>query len=153
MIKLTLPLIVTMAILFWGAKKRQWAVAATMRRSMKRVTTGLKAMTPRTPHKMTFSPIEKSRNRKDSFGGGAALLHKKNPNPATSQLERSEKGSTPSESSSSYTATVTANGGKAEAGGNGNGKKSRPVPPRVQVPQSRFEMESPKTPMCEFPVL
>jgi hypothetical protein len=145
MTKLNLPFTVTMAILFWGAKKRQWAVAATMRRSMKRVTTGLKAMTPRTPHKMTFSPIEKSRNRKDSFGGGAALLHKKNPNPT--QIER-EKGSTPSESSS-YVATVTANGAGNEVSSGGSGKKTRPVPPRVQVPQSRFEMESPKTPMCK----
>jgi hypothetical protein len=72
-----------MAILFWGAKRRQWAVAETIRRSVKRVGTGLKNLTPRTPHKMTFSPIEKRR------AGGAA--RKERPVPPRVQVPDNKK--------------------------------------------------------------
>jgi hypothetical protein len=47
------------AVLFWQAKKRQWTVRETLRRSTKRVATGLKGLaTPITPHRMTFSPTK-----------------------------------------------------------------------------------------------
>lgn len=121
-----------------------------MRRSVRRVTTGLKAMTPRTPHKMTFSPIEKK--RAGSFGDG--LLHKNNNNrtaaAAAAPPERSRARDMEKAAPAAAATTVTA-GSRSESPDSApmvpGKKKQRPTPPRVQVPQSKFEMDSPKTPM------
>lgn len=145
---------VTTAVLFWGAKKRQWAVAATMRRSVRRVTTGLKeAMTPRTPHKMTFSPIvEKRRPRRGGSFGDGLLAGSKDHNNGQGQ-----QGSWQGEEGMAGPARGNLEKGQAAErvvrdesadGGQGQGrKKQRPSPARVQVPESKFEMDSPKTPM------
>lgn len=140
-----------MAILFWGAKKRQWAVAETMRRSVRRVTTGLKNLTPRTPHKMTFSPIEKRR----AGDIGDELLKSK-----TGKSRARMGGRDMEKMGAAGGAGITVVTTQGRAGSDGSlekplpqtgsavgGKKQRPVPPRVQVPKSKFEMESPKTPM------
>lgn len=142
----------TTAILFWGAKKRQWAVAETMRRSVRRVTTGLKAMTPRTPHKMTFSPIEK--RRAGSFGDG--LLGSKNKGTGGGFGGGSRPGGRDLEKAAAVSAGAStrdvSRGESVDAvppmAQHGEGRsKPRPMPPRVQVPSSKFEMDSPKTPM------
>lgn len=124
-----------------------------MRRSVRRVTTGIKAMTPRTPHKMTFSPVEK-RRRADSFGDG--LLHGSNNKrsavaaaaPTARNARDLEKGG--AAPTSTHNVKVWSEGAEnVPVGGQrpAPGGKSRPVPPRVQVPASKFEMDSPKTPM------
>ena len=140
---------VTMAILFWGAKKRHWAVADTMRRSVRRVTTGLKNLTPRTPHKMTFSPIEK--RRAGDIGNGLLLKKATTGKPYNDSgkmgrdVEKLAGGASASNESfvkppmavNQYQVTVE-----------GGVRKQRPVPPKVQVPgNTKFEVESPKTPM------
>jgi hypothetical protein len=147
-----------MAILFWGAKRRQWAVAETIRRSVKRVGTGLKNLTPRTPHKMTFSPIEKRR----AGGAGDELLLQQQK--SRNKISRSggmrdvEKfaaaavaSSTRQGSNESFVKQqeVPLGGPNTWAGGN-VAKKERPVPPRVQVPGNQkqvVESPTPKTPM------
>lgn len=123
-----------------------------MRRSVRRVTTGLKAMTPRTPHKMTFSPIEK--RRAGSFGDG--LLGKKNNGPRNGgrDLEKAGTGTSTRDASRGESVDVVPpmaqqlRPGEQQQMQQGQGrKKPRPTPPRVQVPSSKFEMDSPKTPM------
>jgi hypothetical protein len=141
---------VTTAVLFWGAKKRQWAVADTMRRSVRRVTTGLKAMTPRTPHKMTFSPIEK-RRAGSSFGDG--LIGSKNKNKSKSKSKRPGQETRLGPESAAVSSKRDIEKGPyaaVEASETSTGqsrKQQRPLPPKVQVPASKFEMDSPKTPM------
>jgi hypothetical protein len=126
---------VSTAVLFYVSKKRQWEVAARLRRSVKRVGTGLtKVMTPRTPHKMTFSPIEKSRNG----SGGHALLSR-----SPDRQGRDGRGQVEKELPAVREERADGNGLEPESGT----KTKRPTPPPVQVPQSKFEMDSPKTPL------
>lgn len=139
-----------MAILFWGAKKRQWAVAETMRRSVKRVTTGLKTLTPRTPHKMTFSPIEK---RKAGDIGDDLLLYNNKSSSNKMPMRYTEK-STGANAAAVVVGTKQGSNESLDGGQGvqgqvaGNGRKQRPVPPRVQVPRNNnSQIESPKTPM------
>ncbi|ETN39411.1 uncharacterized protein HMPREF1541_05634 [Cyphellophora europaea CBS 101466] len=137
---------VTTAILFWGAKKRQWAVAETMRRSVRRVTSGLKAMTPRTPHKMTFSPIEK--RRAGSFGDGLIQNQQRTPVPRSSNRDGVEQEkSRPSVAAGLRSGSNDSVPIMQQAQVPGKKQRQQPPPPRVQVPQSKFEMDSPKTPM------
>lgn len=46
--------LVTLAVLFYLAKKRQWQIRKTIRRT---ATKAVRAMTPRTPAKMNFGPL------------------------------------------------------------------------------------------------
>jgi hypothetical protein len=152
---------VTMMILFWGAKKRQWKIKEGLRKSARKVSSAVKAVTtPLTPKKMTFSPILEKKNR-----GVDKFIKAKRDMPSTRLQKAPGQGQT-------YTATVTGNsrdlekglpdGGsvKVIAGGGDKSESSslsgpaqvkkdrkRPRPPSVSIPSSAFEMESPKTPM------
>ena len=97
---------------------------------------------------MTFSPIEKQRS--PSFNDH--LLHKNKPN-----HDRAEEGAVRHGTPEKTLSSVREEGrdGSMEdvsltgkGSGVGGGRKSkRPTPPAVQVPQSKFEMDSPKTPL------
>jgi hypothetical protein len=158
---LTFETTVTMMILFWGAKKRQWKIKEGLRKSARKVSSAVKAVTtPLTPKKMTFSPVLEKKDRDDKF------MKPKRDIPSTRLQKQPGQGST-------YTATVTGNsrdlekglpdGGsvRVTAGGDRSESSSlhgpaqikkdrkRPRPPSVSIPSSAFEMESPKTPMWQ----
>jgi hypothetical protein len=150
-----------MMILFWGAKKRQWKIKEGLRKSARKVSSAVKAVTtPLTPKKMTFSPILEKKDRGDN-----KFIKAKRDIPSTTLQKGPGQGQT-------YTATVTGNSRDLEKGlpdggsvlvvaGGGDKSESsslsgpaqakkdrkRPRPPSVSIPSSAFEMESPKTPM------
>jgi hypothetical protein len=146
---------VTMAVLFFTAKKRQWTMKETLRRSAKKVGTAVKAVTtPLTPKKMTFSPIE-TRQRNE------AALKKANDElsrPLTSEKAKRQASRSLSSSGSRRdlekglpepTVKVVVKDEKDSTTGERPEKKDkkRPRPPSVSIPSSAFEMDSPKTPM------
>jgi hypothetical protein len=161
---------VVTAVLFYLSKKRQWELASKVRGSIRRVGTGIaKAMTPRTPHKMTFSPIEK--RRKGSEGIDLVKTHKSSsspprgrdaekagptktynvtvsggPSPPSSQHSRSQSQSR----SASHSRGLSLNTDIEMQSSGRTGakiKEKKPLPTAVQVPQSRFDHDSPKTPI------
>ena len=156
--------VVTM-ILFYLSKKRQWRLRERARGSLRRVGTGLqKVMTPRTPHKMTFSPIEKKRSE--------PLLHGQARAPSLSPRRGRDLEKALPETSKTYTAVVSGpvpvqshsrgpsqNRGASHSRGLSLNtdvsmggrtgqkiKEKKPIPVPVDAPQSKFEMDSPKTP-------
>jgi hypothetical protein len=159
---LTVVLLGTTAILFFLAKKRQWKIKEGLRRSASKVKSAVKAVTtPITPKRMTFSPIEKRSNRaarvqemrKHQHAAPEGLGIKAD---VSGQGERDlgldvEKGVP-----SSAVAVVSGGGdhdSKAKEGQKTESKsdstrgKDKPRPPKVEIPPSAFEMDSPKTPM------
>lgn len=127
-------------------------------------------MTPRTPHKMTFSPIEK--RRKGSEGIDLVKTHKSSsslprgrdvektgptktynvtisggpPPPPSLQHSRSQSQSR----SASHNRGLSLNTDIEMQDGGRTGakiKEKKPLPSIVQVPQSRFDHDSPKTPI------
>jgi hypothetical protein len=114
-----------------------------MRSSIKRVGTGLqRVMTPRTPHKMTFSPVLEKRNR----NGSAAVLLDDRDDPKKSM--GSERGRSDREKGLETVNEEGRSGSQSSGEGHKGGKNGRrPAPPPVTVPQSKFEMDSPKTPL------
>ena len=150
---------VTMAVLFFMAKRRQWTMKETLRRSARKVSSAVRAVTtPLTPKKMTFSPINaKQRNE--------ALLKKANDEITRSRADarKSEKqrpqGSRSQPSSGSdrdlekgIPASAIKAEAKSEMGSTAEEKpaekdRKRPRPPSLSIPSSAFEMDSPKTPM------
>lgn len=155
---------VSLATLFYISKRRQWRLAETLRRSVKRVGTGLsRVMTPRTPHKMTFSPMlsssEKQRN-KHRNGSSTVLIDERDrlQSPDRSgnvhgngRKERggertAEKGlSTVNEENRN--SSPSSQRSSSQDAQSGRKSKRPPPPPPVTVPQSKFEMDSPKTPL------
>ncbi|KAK5443510.1 hypothetical protein LTS15_010655 [Exophiala xenobiotica] len=153
----------TTAILFFLAKKRQWKIKEGLRRSASKVKSAVKAVTtPITPKRMTFSPIERRNNRaarvqqmrKHQHAAPEGLGIKAD---VSGQGERDlgldvEKGVP-----SSAVAVVSGGGGehdskakegqKTESKSDSTRGKDKPRPPKVEIPPSAFEMDSPKTPM------
>jgi hypothetical protein len=146
-----------MTTLFFLAKKRQWTMKETIRRSARKVSSAVKAVTtPITPKRMTFSPVErrqrnevalKKANDELSWTKSAAGVKEK-------QKERAGRSDSPSSSSDrdvekGLPESAVKVESKDEAGGERTTKKDkkRPRPPSVSIPSSAFEMDSPKTPM------
>ncbi|EXJ54121.1 hypothetical protein A1O7_09458 [Cladophialophora yegresii CBS 114405] len=144
-----------MTTLFFLAKKRQWTMKETIRRSARKVGSAVKAVTtPITPKKMTFSPVEK-RQRNE------VALKKANDELARSgakekQRERAQRSDSASSSSDrdvekglpDSAVKIEAKAGTDDSGERtGKKDKRRPRPPSVSIPSSAFEMDSPKTPM------
>ncbi len=150
----------TAAILFFLAKKRQWKIKEGLRRSASKVKSAVKAVTtPITPKRMTFSPIEK-RNR----GHGQEMT--KHPAPEGLGIKADVSGRESDRDlekgvPSSGVAVVSGGGGGGGGGDRDSKTKEGPKPrskndgkgkdklrpPKVEIPPSAFEMDSPKTPM------
>lgn len=138
------------AVLFFLAKKRQWKISEGLRRSARRMTNAVKAVaTPLTPKKMTFafSPVEKRR-----VVGVDEENKLKRPRRGRAG-ERTTGAVTDLEKDGSVPAAVTVvAGGEVDGLADGDGvedvaKKDKRRPPRVDIPPSVFDMDSPKTPM------
>jgi len=148
---------ITMAVLYYGAKKRQWKVKENIRRSARKVTNGVKAvMSPLTPKKMTFSPIETRQRGDESFKRANEKLSKSRP--GNVKKEKEQQNRDPSSSSSNRdlekgvpvtTVRVEPQDDTSSTQETAGPKKDRrrPRPPSVTIPSSAFEMDSPKTPM------
>ncbi|KIW63253.1 hypothetical protein PV04_10115 [Phialophora macrospora] len=148
---------VTMTTLFFLAKKRQWTMKETIRRSARKVSSAVKAVTtPITPKRMTFSPVEKrQRNEAALKKANDEILRSKS---AAGAKEKQKERTSRSDSSSSSSDRDVEKGlpdsavkveSRDETGGTSTTKKDkkRPRPPSVSIPSSAFEMDSPKTPM------
>lgn len=141
-----------MTVLFFMAKKRQWKIKESLRRSARKVTSAVKAVTsPITPKRMTFAPIG---NRKHT-ARSADLSKRVNEQGKSNQKEGKSSGSRSSsendlekglpESTVKVKEKVTSEAeGEGERAPKG---KRKPKPPQVNIPPSSFEMDSPKTPM------
>ena len=163
--------IVSLMALWYVSMKRQWTKTETIRKSMKKVVEVIK--TPKTPKimtlsprtKTTFSPVEK---RCAGSSGQNLIGGSRSPSPPAKdertssrtrdetlghspprQVRDAEKAAdglavrelTPSYNHSRNTSTQSQSGdGK---------KKVRPTPPTLTVPQSKFDMDSPKTPLWQ----
>lgn len=124
-----------------------------MRRSARRVASAVKTVaTPRTPHKMTFSPIEKKRpgslTRKNKKTAGEAVevvqasretASKTRPAVVTKNAGAEKDAAV---RSSTYVVSVVAAEGEAKTK-----PQKKAAPPNVAIPTSSFEFESPKTPV------
>ncbi|KAH0829457.1 hypothetical protein FOPE_10686 [Fonsecaea pedrosoi] len=147
---------VTMTVLFFLAKKRQWKIKESIRRSARKVTSAVKAVaTPITPKKMTFSPVEKRRRMEDTLKNANNQLLQSKPNmtngkDATGGSRSSSTGSgldlEKGLSDGAVRVEPTGDNGSVKAKSKKKDRK-RPRPPSVTIPSSAFEMDSPKTPM------
>lgn len=132
---LTFPVI--LAVLFYLAKKRQWKVRQTIRRTTTRV---VRAMTPRTPAKMNFgsSPRSPSAN-KQAFGEkNKKAKHgdvEKGFQSIDQQLLRSSEDSQKQKQQH----------GRNTSDADTNKKLPKPKP-TIAVPRSELEIDSPKSP-------
>ena len=143
-----------MSVLFFTAKRRQWTMKETIRRSARKVTNVARAVvTPLTPKKMTFSLEErKQRNEQSLKRANDELLRTK------VQATKSEKGKDQASRRQSASSsdrdlekglpesavTVEAKSAEEQLG---EKKEKRRPPPNVRIPSSAFEMDSPKTPV------
>lgn len=129
---------VTLTVLFYLAKKRQWQVRATIRRTTTRV---VRAMTPRTPH-FTFPrsprPDQQSHESKQR-GAKRDRDVEKGFVSIAEQLERSSEEES------------TKQNGPEHKRNQSDGDKKLPKPkPTINVPGSAFEVESPlKSPLWQ----
>jgi len=139
----------TTAVLFFLAKKRQWKIKEGLRRSARRVTSAVKAVTtPLTPKKMTFSPIERKMHNAET----ASKLKKANSMHRAESMKRQpsrqardvEKG-LPDVAVKVESQRTSDESSKTPLPRRES--KSRPRPPNVKIPVSAFEMDSPKTPV------
>ena len=145
-----------MAVLFFMAKKRQWTLKETIRRSTRKVTSGVKAvMTPLTPKKMTFSPIEKRQRADDSLKRANDQISRSKSDAAKNEKRQQIRDQSSSSSNRDLEKGLPASAVKVESKVNNDSthqpgvKKDRKKPqlPNVTIPSSAFEMDSPKTPM------
>ncbi|OAP55967.1 hypothetical protein AYL99_10119 [Fonsecaea erecta] len=155
-VSLVVVLGAAMTILFYLAKKRQWKIKESLRRSARKVGNVVKAVTtPITPKKMTFSPIEKRRRTEHALKRANDQLP---PSKSTVTSEKeAESGSRSPSTGSSRDLEKGLRGGAVDVEskwGNdsvqvkaGKKDKKRPRPPSVTIPSSAFEMDSPNTPM------
>ncbi|KAK4945718.1 hypothetical protein LTR10_015066 [Elasticomyces elasticus] len=144
-VSVVVVLVGTIAVLFFLAKKKQWKIAEGLRRSARRVTSAVKAVaTPLTPKKMTFtfSPVEKRRVAGDEDGPFNGLDGRTGAKMRINTADLEKGDSVPV----SVTPVVA---GEDRTGGDGvrESKKEKKRPPKVEIPNSVFEMDSPKTPM------
>ena len=129
--------LVVLAILFYLAKKRQWKVRQTIRRTTTKV---VRAMTPRTPAKMTFGSPK-------SPGPGATTFSDKGRK--TQKTRDVEKGfqSIDQQMRSSEESQVALKQKTQHSRSESDTNKKLPKPkPTIDVPSSHFEMDSPKSP-------
>ncbi|OAL24051.1 hypothetical protein AYO22_05932 [Fonsecaea multimorphosa] len=145
-----------MAVLFYLAKKRQWKIKESIRRSARKVTSAVKAVTtPLTPKKMTFSPVEKRRRMEDTLRKAKEQLP-----PSNSSVANEKEAGSGSRSSSTGSSRDLEKGlpdcaVSVEPKGDYDSvmvkaekkDRKRPRPPSVTIPSSAFEMDSPKTPL------
>jgi hypothetical protein len=142
---------VASAVLFFRAKKRQWTVREELRRSARRVTRAVKAVaTPRTPKKMTFALAERKGNHHAGHSAdpsGMADTRRSEP-PPQKQLRPGlgldlEKGLP----ESAVTLVNSVDPGRTSSNTSNVDKAKKPRPPKVDIPTSAFEMDSPRTPV------
>ncbi|OCT54173.1 hypothetical protein CLCR_00321 [Cladophialophora carrionii] len=150
---------VTMTTLFFLAKKRQWTMKETIRRSARKVSSAVKAVTtPMTPKKMTFSSIEKRQRNEVALKKANDELSRSLSATGTKEKKQKERAARGDSSSSSSDrdvekglpdSAVKIESKRDEIDGERITKKDkrRPRPPSVSIPSSAFEMDSPKTPM------
>ncbi|KIW26077.1 uncharacterized protein PV07_09205 [Cladophialophora immunda] len=155
-VSLVVVLGATMTVLFYLAKKRQWKIKDSIRRSARKVTSAVKAVaTPLTPKKMTFPAVENKRQKGDTLKKANDQLLQ-----STSNVTVEKEGASGSRSSSrrsgrdlekglpdgAVKVESTEDNDSIEAkSGKKDGKRQRPS--SVSIPSSAFEMDSPKTPM------
>lgn len=149
-------------ILFYKAQKRQWTMKEQLRHTGHTVKT---AFTPRTPKQMTFSPVERER----AGSSGRSLISSlptpsppMKPEPVSSRTRDETLGHHPSRpvhdaEKAAYLPTTRELTSKHSHNRNLSSqsqiekarKAGKPLPPSLQVPQSKFEMDSPKTPIWQ----
>ena len=148
---------VTMTVLFFLAKKRQWKIKEGLRRSARKVTSAVKAVTsPLTPKKMTFSPIERKQRNEDTLKRANSQISRSKPDGGR-KAEQEGKSRTPSSGNErdlekglrDVTIKVETKTDSDSTQGQQPARKDRkrPRPPSVTIPSSAFEMDSPKTPV------
>lgn len=160
----------TTAVLFYLAKKRQWKIKEGLRKSASKVKSAVKAVTtPITPKRMTFSPIEnKGRGRVERTGStrkglGIRAVDKdrdrdleKGASVAQVAPARLARGDSSDSRQDESVKEIERKGGKTEKHDERENSKSdvvrnagkeKPRPPKVNIPPSAFEIDSPKTPM------
>ncbi|KIX04012.1 uncharacterized protein Z518_07565 [Rhinocladiella mackenziei CBS 650.93] len=139
---------ITMTVLFYLAKKRQWKIKEGIRRSARRVTSAVKAVTtPLTPKKMTFSPVEKRKLAAES----ADLLKRAN-DQLKADAQKQPTGSGRSSNDRDLEKGLPETAVKVEIKSEPEkspkrDSKNKQRPPKVNIPSSAFEIDSPKTPM------
>ena len=127
----------------------------TIRRSARKVTNVAKAVvTPLTPKKMTFSPVERRQRNEQSLKRANDELLRSSPDAAKTKNGKLQTSRRPSASSSDRDLEkgLPDSAVKVEAKSEGEKQitkkdKKRPRPPSVSIPSSAFEMDSPKTPV------
>lgn len=155
--------VITM-LLFYKAHKRQWTVKEQIRHAS-HAFKNKAHLTPRTPKVQTFSPVEK----KQAGTLGLNLIRdSRTPSPPIQPMPQPMSSLTRDETlghhptwhgdleKSSYgpiTRELTPNYSHSRNGStqsnSDRGRKKRPTPPTLTVPQSKFEMDSPKTPIWQ----
>ncbi len=143
-----------MSVLFFMAKKRQWTMKETLRRSARKVSSVAKAVvTPLTPKKMTFSPVERRQRNEQSLKRANDELSRAKANATKNGKAKDQVSRSQSASSSDRdlekglpesAVTVEA---RNEMEPRVEKKEKRSPPPNVRIPSSAFEMDSPKTPV------
>lgn len=127
---------VTLAVLFYLAKKRQWQVRQTIRRTTTRV---VRAMTPRTPAKMNFGSSPKSP------GPGKTTFNDRSKRPRHGDVEKGFQSIDQQLLRSSEESTKEKHKHSRSTSDNKNLKLPKPKP-TIAVPSSEFEIDSPKSP-------
>ncbi|KAI1608763.1 hypothetical protein EDD37DRAFT_387453 [Exophiala viscosa] len=144
-VSVVVVLVGTIAVLFFLAKKRQWKIAEGLRRSARRVTSAIKAVaTPITPKKMNFnfSAVEKRRSPADEEGPFKGLDGRTGRRVRVNTADLEKGGSVP------VSVTPVVDGeGRTGIDTVTETKKEKRRPPKVEISNSVFEMDSPKTPM------
>ncbi|EXJ93008.1 hypothetical protein A1O3_01564 [Capronia epimyces CBS 606.96] len=136
---------ITLAVLYFLAKKKQWKIKEGLRRSVRRVGSAVKAVTsPMTPKMMSFPRATKNRYP-DNSGDRSQKTDTRleaGPRSYSSRSNRvydAEKGLPAS--------AIRVETSETDSVKNQRKDGSRPRPPKVNIPSSSFEMDSPKTPM------
>ncbi|KAL9619740.1 MAG: hypothetical protein Q9160_005671 [Pyrenula sp. 1 TL-2023] len=131
---------VSSAILFYLAKKRQWAVRASLRRSARRVTSTLRhPMTPRT--RTTFANLDKQQPKSSSSGGSRSPPQTKpKRQQQASPQERQQRQDQKSAKAIARAKEAVARDSAGSVGDVEKGFGTR----TVIAPESRFDMDSPE---------
>lgn len=136
----------TLAVLFYLAKKRQWQVRQTIRRTTTKV---VRAMTPRTPAKMSFSPLSPRLDRQTTT---LAEKDKDRPRNNGLNIRDVEKGFTSVQTRVERPSNEDSTSRKESRDRLLNNvlKKNANLQLPLQtsdMPRSHFEVDSPKSPM------
>lgn len=147
-------------ILYYKAQKRQWTVKEQLRHTGHTVKV---AFTPKTPKQMTFSPVERERagsSGRNLIGGSRTPSPPMKPEPISSRTRDETLGHHPQRRvgdaekaahgpvTRELTPKPSHNRNPSSQSHIEKARKNgKPLPPSLQVPQSKFEMDSPKTPI------